>query len=130
MEIVNAVVAALAAGTAVGFTDTASAAVRDGYNGVKASVGRLLRRRRGDADEAELEEQLSDPKTHREELAAALADADETEREEVRAAAEHFLGMVRSAHHDHRKILLWNSPGSAAGDHATVTNTNININRH
>ncbi|WP_285631203.1 hypothetical protein [Lentzea sp. NBRC 102530] len=121
IDILNTVVAALAAGAAVGFSDTASTAVKDSYGVVKNSVSGLLRRR-GAANDAEVEELLADPENNREALAAALADADDTERDQLKVAAERVTGSVRV---EQGNVLVYKSPGSAVGPSANITNINF-----
>lgn len=121
MEIVDVLVAALAAGAAVGITDAASTAMKDTYQGMKSLTGKLLRRRR-DTGEAELEEQLANPRSHRDALAAALAQADEGEREQLKAAAERFLGMVGAVQPTYQNFVVRDSPNSAIGPNGAVTN--------
>jgi len=121
LEIVNVVVAALAAGAAVGVTDTASTAVKETYQGLKLSMGKLMRRRLG-ADDAELEKQLADPRSHQDVLAAALEGAAEDEREQLKAAAERLLGLVGATE---QRWVVRDSPGSVFGPQGTVTNNNF-----
>ncbi|OKI36393.1 hypothetical protein A6A25_21860 [Saccharothrix sp. CB00851] len=97
MEFVEPVLLALAAGAAVGAGETASSAVQDAYRGLKTATGRVLRRKvtaEGTEVEAVVEERLADPRTHRDELEAALTEADPDERAELLAAARRLLDLV------------------------------------
>lgn len=101
MEFVEPVLLALAAGAAVGAGETASTAVQDAYRGLKTATGRVLRRKvaaevdeAGTEVEAVVEERLADPRTHRDELEAALTRADPEERAELLVAARRLLDLV------------------------------------
>ncbi|MFE9745710.1 RIP homotypic interaction motif-containing protein [Saccharothrix saharensis] len=106
IESVDLVVAALAAGATAGVTDTASAAVKDAYQGLKSLTRRALRR--GGADE-----DTADP----DELRAALVAADVDADAELLAAARAVLELTGRAGTVH----VHDNQGVQIGDHNTMT---------
>ncbi|MBV9380212.1 MAG: hypothetical protein JOY82_16770 [Streptosporangiaceae bacterium] len=95
MDPITLIVTALAAGAALGVTDTASSAVKDAYAGLKA----LVRKRLDGRPEAELvlakHEQA--PETWRAPLMAELDRAGADHDSGLVAAAEAFLHLIDAA---------------------------------
>lgn len=119
MDPVTLVVAALAAGSAAGLKDTASAAVKDAYNGLKGLVrGRLAGRAGGELVLARHEQ---DPQVWDKPLAAELAAAGAGDDAALVAAAQALMGLLDAA-------------GSAAGKyqvlasgHAVAAGRDVNV---
>jgi hypothetical protein len=92
MDSLTLIVTALAAGAALGLTDTASSVVKDSYTGLKA----LVRKRLEGQSDAELVliryEQA--PETWREPLIAALGQAEADRDVDLVVAAQTLLGLV------------------------------------
>ncbi|MFI7122638.1 hypothetical protein [Amycolatopsis sp. NPDC049868] len=133
IESVELVVAALAAGAAAGAGETASAAVKDAYTGVKTLAARALRRAKAvpaevvelvEADAVTLTEDGGDG-VGRRELTAALAAASAGEDEELVAAALKVLELTDPdrAQAGKYRVLLHGNKGVQVGDHNTQTNT-------
>jgi hypothetical protein len=95
MDPITLIVTALAAGAALGITDTASTAVKDAYADLKA----LVRKRLGGRQDAELvlakHEQA--PETWREPLMAELAEAGADRDRDLTAAARALLDLAGEA---------------------------------
>lgn len=95
MDPITLIVTALAAGAALGVSDTASSAVKDAYAGLKALVKKQFR---GKAD-AELvlakHEQASE--TWRAPLVAELGEAGADRDTELLAAAQALMGLIDAA---------------------------------
>ena len=95
MDPITLIVTALAAGAALGVTDTASATVKDAYAGLKA----LVKRRLGGGPDAELvlakHEQA--PETWQAPLMAELAEAGADGDRDLIAAAQALLDLVGEA---------------------------------
>jgi RIP homotypic interaction motif len=114
------VVAALSAGAAAGLTDTATAAVKDSYSGLKALTVKVLRRAKEDA----AEELVRDPDAHREELVTALtAAAGDGCLDDLAEAAEKLLATLdpRGASAGKYRVELRDSQGVQIGDNNTMT---------
>ncbi|MEU4742839.1 hypothetical protein AB0G02_20570 [Actinosynnema sp. NPDC023658] len=129
MEFVEPVLLALTAGAAVGAGETASTAVQDAYRGLKIAAGKVLRRKVADegdelGTEAAVEERLAEPQVYRDELEAALAEADPDERAEVLTAARTLLELVDPQDVTTAKyqLELRDNQGVQVGDHNTQTN--------
>jgi hypothetical protein len=95
MDPITLIVTALAAGAALGITDTASSAIKDAYAGLKA----LVRKRLGGRPGAELvlarHEQA--PQTWRAPLMAELDEAGAGHDTDLVAAAEALMHLVDEA---------------------------------
>lgn len=95
MDPITLIVTALAAGAALGITDTASSAIKDAYAGLKA----LVRKRLGGRPDAELvlarHEQA--PQTWRAPLMAELDEAGAGHDADLVAAAEVLMRLVDEA---------------------------------
>lgn len=115
---VELIVAALGTGAAAGLTNTASAAVKDAYIGLK----RLLRPWvRGHARQV-LEGDETEPEVWRaqigEELMASGADTDE----EILAMARRLLALADPKAADKYRVQISHAKGVQIGDHNTQTN--------
>ena len=123
MDPISLIMAALTTGAVAGVRDTAGAAIKDAYEGLKA----LIRRRLGANREATTELDLSErqPAAATGELARHLrAIAAETD-EELIAAAQAVLRLVdpagsRAGKYD---VRISGGKGIVVGDQATVTMT-------
>ncbi|XVS62099.1 hypothetical protein ACQPYE_28035 [Actinosynnema sp. CA-299493] len=129
MEFVEPVLLALTAGAAVGAGETASTAVQDAYRGLKTAAGKVLRSKVADegdeaATEAAVEERLTEPQVHRDELVAALAETDPDERAEVLTAAHRLLELIdpQDVAAAKYRVELRDNKGVQVGDHNTQTN--------
>jgi hypothetical protein len=95
MDPITLIVTALAAGAALGVKDTASAAVKDAYSGLKV----LVRNRLGGRQDAELvlaKHELA-PETWQAPLMAELAEARADRDRELIAAAQAMLDLAGEA---------------------------------
>ncbi|WP_405496506.1 hypothetical protein [Streptomyces sp. NBC_00096] len=124
MTGVELVVAALAAGTSAGLTDTASSVIRDAYCDLREAVRRRLAAR-GAGSAHVLEAAEADPESWqgrlREELTASGADRDE----EILAAALSLLRELGTAgpHAPAQVVDAREAKGVQIGDRNTQTNT-------
>ncbi|MEV6648811.1 hypothetical protein [Amycolatopsis sp. NPDC051371] len=126
------VVAALAAGAAVGARETASTAVEDAYSGAKTLALRALRRAEPvqsavvEAVERDAITPTDDERgiSQRRELGAALAAADAGADDELVAAALKVLELADPAGSQAGKyrVFLHGNNGTVVGDHNTQTN--------
>ena len=92
MDPITLIVTALAAGAALGVTDTASSAVKDGYAALKALIGKRLG---GGADaELLLARYEEAPATWRSPLTAELAETRADRDADLMAAAEALMRLV------------------------------------
>lgn len=125
--ITTAIIAALSAGAIAGLTDTAKAAISDGYNKLKD----LLMKKHGASSEVmqaivQLEKKL-ESQGRKDMLAEEIAAVKAEQDDEVVAAAKQILILVKSQqvsqstmtiHQDHATI-----QGQNIGDHQQVTQT-------
>ena len=122
--ITTAVVAALAAGTVSGITETSKTAITDGYNKLKD----LLTKKHGASsdvvqglDKLETKPKSSGRKdTLQEEIAAVHIEQDD----EIRAAAQHLLTLVQPQQAGLGKYniqITGNVQGQNIGDHQQIT---------
>jgi|SRR6266568_275335 len=95
MDPITLIVTALVAGAALGVKDTAAAAVKDAYTGLKA----LVRKRLGGGPEAELvlAKHEKAPETWRAPLMAELAETGADRDGELIGAAKALLTLVEEA---------------------------------
>lgn len=116
---IELVVAALTAGATAGLTDTASAAVKDAYTGLKSATWKVLHRN-DSVDTAEVDRHLANPQKHRQQLAEALAAVDAGTDAELTAAAQRVLVLASSttAH----RIHIRDNQGVQIGDGNSMTN--------
>jgi hypothetical protein len=118
MSAVEVIAAALAAGAGAGLQDTASAAVRDAYTGLKD----LLKRRVGDQQAAlALDANETEPGVWQARIGDALTVSGAADDEAVLAAARHLLALAdldktKSFHNN-----VNNNYGAAGEFHAPVT---------
>src|SRR5262245_60698269 len=110
VDPVSLIIAAVVAGATAAFKDTASAAVTDAYNGLKA----LIVRRFGAA--AELEAVEADPEGDHSELRERLAEA--AGDEEVLTRARELLARADPAKY---QVVVSGGKGVVIGDNADVT---------
>jgi len=123
MEPVTLILTALGAGAALGVKDTASAAVRDAYEGLKALVRRRIAGR-GDG-ELVLARFEAAPDTWRDPLAAELAAAGAGSDEGLVAAAQALLSLADGAGWRAGKyaVQVQGGQGVQVGDQNTQHNT-------
>lgn len=116
MDPVTLIVAALAAGAATGVGDSASNAIKDGYQGLKQLVAAWFGGRR--AAEVALDEHEADPDTWREPLARELEASGAAADPEVLAAAQQLLTSIdaEGARAGKYTIDLRGAQGVQAGD--------------
>lgn len=118
MSALEVIAVALAAGAGAGVQDTASAAVRDAYAGLKE----LLKRHVGESDMAlALDASETEPEARQARIEAALAGSGADDDEQVVAAAQRLLSLVDPAGRYH--VDLREAKGVQVGDHNTQHNT-------
>lgn len=120
MPAVEVIMAALAAGAGAGLTDTASAAVRDAYAGLKD----LLKRRVGDHDEKAaqaLEADETDPGVWQARIGDALTASGVASDEEVLATARRLLALADPAKAKTFNINVDHNQGAIGEFHGQVT---------
>ncbi len=120
MDPVTLILAALTAGVASGAGQTATAAVKDGYEALK---GLLRKRFAGNAKAEEaLADHEGDPDTYVKPLAKQLSDTGADQDAEIVAAAE---AVVKTAHEMGVKtkynVTVTGGKVGIIGDHGTVT---------
>ncbi|MFC8451074.1 hypothetical protein [Kitasatospora sp. NPDC057223] len=115
MSGVELVVAALAAGTSAGLTDTVSSAVRDAYGALRAAALRRLPGGGAELLDAEQVEPDVWEARLREELTASGADRDR----ELLALAENLLALLGSG--GKYRVDARGAKGVQIGDHNTQT---------
>jgi len=122
MDPVTLIVTALAAGTALGLRDTASAAVKDAYAGLKSMVSRRLGGRR-DGDLV-LARYAESPETWEGPLAAELTAARAGNDRDLIAAAQALMRLADEAGYKSGKydVDARGSQGVQVGDHNTQHN--------
>jgi len=123
MDPVTLILTALAAGAALGVKDTASAAVKDAYQGLKALVAkRFAGRRHG---ELVLARYAETPDTWKGPLAAELTAADAGADADLVAAAQALMRLTDAAGSRAGKynVQMHGGQGVQVGDHNTQTNT-------
>jgi len=123
MDPISLIIAALTAGAVAGVRDTAGAAIKDAYGGLKA----LIRRRFGGNQEASAELALSErqPAAPTRELARHLRAVGAETDEELIMAAQAVLRLVdpagvRSGKYD---VHISGGKGIVVGDQTNVTMT-------
>jgi len=129
IEAAELVVAALSAGAVAGVKDTASAAVKDSWAGLKALTVTALRRARAQesddaaADGNALAVQVQDPEGHRQELLAALVLADAGTDTQLLDAARKMLALTDPAGMTAGKyqVEVHHNQGVIIGDHGSMT---------
>jgi hypothetical protein len=115
---VELIAAALSAGAAAGLTDTAAAAVKDTYAGLK----RLLRQWvRGDAREA-LEADETVPGLWEDQIGEDLIASGADQDEEILTLARRLLELVGQPSDGKYWVDVSNSKGVQIGDHTKQTN--------
>jgi hypothetical protein len=122
MEPISVIVAALAAGAAVGVKDTVSRAVEDAYGGLRELVRRRLARRRGAV--TTLVEYEASPQMWQKSLADELVAVDAGSDEEIVAAAQRVLALVDPAGTGEGKYRVdtRKAQGVQVGDYNTQSN--------
>jgi hypothetical protein len=113
MDPISLILAALVAGAAAGAKDTASSAIKDAYQGLKA----VIRRRWGDnpAAEAELQNLENTPAADHSALAAQLEALGAGGDEELLLAAQKVFQQAGKYN-----IVMPGAKGVAVGDHQTT----------
>ncbi|MCT9933803.1 hypothetical protein N5079_26670 [Planotetraspora sp. A-T 1434] len=123
MEPLSLVLAALAAGATAGLSDTASAAVKDAYEGLRGLIARKL----GDGDDAELVEYEADPSEENAAvLRARIAEIKAHHDEPIVEAARSVLVLARADQTGSGKFvnnIEGGVRGFVQGDHANVRMT-------
>jgi hypothetical protein len=122
MDPVTLIVTALAAGTALGLSDTASAAVKDAYASLKSLVSRRLGGRR-DGDLV-LARHAESPETWEGPLSAELTAAGAGNDHDLMAAAQALMRLADEAGYNSGKyhVDARSSQGVQVGDHNTQHN--------
>ena len=116
MSEVDVIVAALAAGAAAGTTNTATAAVKDAYDGLKS----LLRKRLDGREEHDLlSADQDDEDFWRRELGAALTASGALEDDKI---ALYARAVLEAAHPATRGVTVTDSQGVQVGDHNEQVN--------
>ncbi|WP_207922467.1 hypothetical protein [Micromonospora sp. KC606] len=122
MSAVEVIMVALAAGAGAGVKDTASAAVRDAYGGLKV----LLKRRISDDGAAQaLDADETDPGVWQTRLGGLLTEVGADRDEQVLAVARRLLELVDPAGSTAGKyhVDVREAKGVQVGDHNTQRNT-------
>jgi hypothetical protein len=116
--MVDVIVAALAAGASAGLSGTATEAVGDGYQVLKA----LIRRRFTGRQEARqaLETDETEPGVWQARIGRELADTGAATDEQILAAARDLLTLTGAGH---ARVNLSHAKGVQIGDHNTQHNT-------
>jgi hypothetical protein len=125
MDPITMVLAALAAGVTAGVGDTASAAVKDAYAGLKALV---QRRFAGDAKAEEtLTEYEADPDTHEKPLAKQLKAAGADQDAQITQSAEALLKLAHAegVHTKYRVQVYEGGKVGIIGDHGHIDTLNM-----
>jgi len=122
MDPVTLIVAALAAGAASGVGDSASTAIKDGYQSLKRLLTAQLSGRR--AAEVALDEYEADPDTWREPLARALEASGAAADPDVLRAAQQLLTSIDVEGGRAGKYIvdLRSAQGVQTGDHNVQLN--------
>ncbi|HEV7650452.1 MAG TPA: hypothetical protein VGP26_20080 [Actinophytocola sp.] len=117
------IVTALAAGALAGAQNTATDAVKDAYNGLKASVRRLFARR--ESGETALARHETQPEAWQGALEAELAEVDAGSDRAVVVAAQQLMTLLDAAGSQSGKyqVDVRGALGVQVGDHNTQTNT-------
>ena len=121
--ITTAIVAALSAGAVAGLTDTAKAAIADGYNKLK---GLLTKKHGADSEVAQALKMLEtkpESANRKGMLAEAIATVKAEQDEELLAAAKQILILVKSQQVSQSQITIHQ-------DHATIQGQNIGDHQH
>jgi hypothetical protein len=123
MDPVTLIVAALAAGAAQGVSETASGAVRDAYDGLKAKVRGWFGGQ--PSKELVLVEHEKSPDTWQAPLQAALTETGAAGDPAVVEAAQQLMALLDAAGTQSGKYLvdLRGAQGVQVGDHNTQMNT-------
>lgn len=115
MSAVELITTALAAGAGVGLKDSASAAVREAYEGLK----QLLVRRVGDRNDEALRALADDevePDVWLARIGAVLTESGADNDEEVLAAAQRLIALVESENTRTFNINVGTNYGSVSGE--------------
>lgn len=121
MDPVALIVAALVAGVSAGLGDTAKAAVKDAYDGLRSSLSRRFGSARA---EQIVQDHAEDPDTFAKPMEKLLRDSGAAEDDEVLAAARKVLERSDPAGTAAGKYTTVNASGSTIGiigDHGSVT---------
>jgi thioredoxin-like negative regulator of GroEL len=122
MDPLTLILSALTAGITASVKDTASAAVKDAYNGLKT----LIQRKFADQPKAQtaLIEYEEDPDTYEKPLKKALSTHQLDQDEQIIAAARHLMTLVQPQQAGMGKYTIQNTgtiQGQIIGDEANVT---------
>ncbi|MFI6132741.1 hypothetical protein [Micromonospora sp. NPDC051141] len=120
MQGVDVIVAALAAGATAGMTDSASAAVRDAYTGLKATLRDWLGVRRPDKPDA-LDVDETEPGVWKSRLEQELLESGAAEDQEVVRAAQRLLELVAVDQGNSVNVTVESSYGAIGTFYAPVT---------
>jgi hypothetical protein len=123
MDPVTLILTALAAGTALGVKDTASLAVKDAYEGLKALVKRRFAGR--EDGELVLARYEKSPDTWKEPMAAELTATEAGSDADLVVAAQTLMRLLDEAGSQAGKynVLVQGGHGVQVGDHNTQHNT-------
>jgi hypothetical protein len=118
--MVDVIVAALAAGASAGLSGTASVAVKDSYQALKA----LIRRRfSGRQDAQALEADETYPGVWRARIGQELTDTGAIADEQILAVAHDLLALTGAIGGSAPRVDASHAKGVQVGDHNTQTNT-------
>ena len=122
MDPLSLILAAITAGASASAKDTASAAIKDTYQGFKA----LIQRKFGGKPNAQaaLVEYEEDPETYEKPLKKALLETHVDTEQDVIEAAQHVMTLIQPQQAAMGKYNIQNTgtvQGQIVGDHANVT---------
>ncbi len=121
MEPTTIIVAALIAGAAAAAKDTASEALKDAFNGIKARIRHCFQDRR--STDVAMEELEKDPDMWEQRLTKAVTDCGLDRNEEILEMAHRLLELVKAEAPNSSKyaINIDRAQGTVIGDSASVT---------
>ena len=123
MDPISLILTALAAGASAALKDTATAAVKDAYAGLRALLKRRLSGKT--ATEAAVDEYTREPEVWRTPLERALAETGAQDDKELLQAAQAVMAQVDpdGSRAGKYTVTITGSKGFIVGDHATATMT-------
>jgi len=122
MDPLSLILAAITAGATASAKDTASAAIKDTYQGLKALIQRKFEGKPN--AQAALVEYEEDPETYEKPLKKALSETHVDTEQDIVEAAQHILTLIQPQQAAMGKYNIQNTgtvQGQIVGDHANVT---------
>ena len=122
MDPLSLILAAITAGATASAKDTASAAIKDTYQGLKTLIQRKLEGKPN--AQAALVEYEEDPETYEKPLKKALLETHMDTEHDVIEAAQHVMTLIQPQQAAMGKYNIQNTgsvQGQIVGDHANVT---------